>query len=449
MFTSIHLVDISFTIDPSQVLLSLKNDSYLPLPEIGTILQEGDTYAILKNIDIENRIDSINFEPYEIKAPTTCQIHKIEFYINSWNEYAEEYNYFIKSQIGRQSTKFVHTRTRLQSFLDNDSVDKFLVSTGISNLDLESKLGKYSYKSNKIKGILVKITGIYEEEISIGDKIANRHGNKGVISKIIPDNEMPVLEDGRRLDIIINPMGIISRMNVGQIYELHLNEVLHNVRENLKTLNLEDRVAEVTKIAEFIDKTPDKWVTKEILDIFDPVNPYTLRFIIPSFLGISPEDLISLMNYTNSSQYLRLFDPETNEYLENPIACGYIYFMKLVHRSSEKKSSRSIGPYSPKVLQPISGRKNNGGHRLGEMEVWSLLAHGANGALESLLTVHSDSIGKKSKLLASIIGNPNILRENGSEDDTPQSSYLFQTYLKILGIELKDVNEENNINDNK
>jgi DNA-directed RNA polymerase subunit beta len=145
------------------------------------------------------------------------------------------------------------------------------------------------------------------------------------------------------------------------------------------------------------------------------------------------------MELTGAKYKYTIFDPTTNLNLKNPISCGYIYFLKLVHRSSDKLSARSIGPYSRKTLQPLGGKKRSGGHKLGEMEVWALLSHGSKKFLEDLLTIHSDSPGLKNELLAKILENP-LLSEMDKSDKMPQSLRLLNAYMLTLGL---DINGEN------
>jgi len=318
----------------------------------------------------------------------------------------------------------------------------------LSRLDCSSRIGKYTNKGQKIGGIFVKMHGIYTEKIGIGDKIANRHGNKGIISKIIPKENMPVLPDGRRIEVILNPLGIISRMNDGQLYELHLNEALRNIRIKLKTLNNDDRVPYLKGFLDIIDKSTDKWTSEKIINEYrkdlervikneleSGVPEDNIYLIQPPFQSIKGNDSKNAMQYTSSETKQILYDPSSKMNIKNPIAVGYMYFLKLVHRSSDKMSARSIGPYSKKTLQPLGGKSRLGGHRLGEMEIWSLLAHGADNILKDFLTLHSDSPGLKNKFLADVLQNPE-LASHSALDDRPQSLRLFEAYLKILGLEL-------------
>jgi len=442
-FTSVHPVDLSFEIDPSQVLLSLENNDYIPLPDIGTVLSEGQTYAKLKHINTDENLESLNIDPYELKSPTKCKIVSIEFYVNKWNRSIDGFDTFIKVVSNNQSSKFLETKNKLQKFIGIDQCDDFMLINGLTRLDTSNRVGKYTNKGSKLKGILVKIKAIYEEEVSVGDKIANRHGNKGVISRIIPDNEMPFLEDGRRLDIIINPLGILSRMNVGQIFELHLGETIYQLKQQLDRLRVpKSKIDKVRKVLECLHDTKNSFAIDDVLNKFDPNNLDTLNFIIPPFLGPHPKQLKKVMELVGSKQYHKVFNPKTQSYFKSDISVGYIYFLKLMHRATDKTSARSIGPYTSKTLQPMGGKHNKGGHRLGEMEVWSMLAHGADDLLEHMLTTHSDSTKRKNMLLSEILDNPNLISEDEMGEETPQSNKLFNAYLNLLGINIKTVDEK-------
>ena len=447
-FTSIHGVDMTFTIETGQVLLSLEDDRYTPLPSIGDTLQKGDVCAKVKVLDGEDGFESINIEPHEVIAPIDCVVTSIEIYPNSWNKKVREFDGFIQNLIIKQTDGYNNLYTKLVANLGKVEADQFVILHGLSRLDCSSRIGKYTNKGQKIGGIFVKMHGIYTEKIGIGDKIANRHGNKGIISKIIPKENMPVLPDGRRIEVILNPLGIISRMNDGQLYELHLNEALRNIRIKLKTLNNDDRVPYLKGFLDIIDKSTDKWTSEKIINEYrkdlervikneleSGVPEDNIYLIQPPFQSIKGNDSKNAMQYTSSETKQILYDPSSKMNIKNPIAVGYMYFLKLVHRSSDKMSARSIGPYSKKTLQPLGGKSRLGGHRLGEMEIWSLLAHGADNILKDFLTLHSDSPGLKNKFLADVLQNPE-LASHSALDDRPQSLRLFEAYLKILGLEL-------------
>jgi len=444
-FTSLHSIDLTFSIEPGQVLLSLIDEEYMPLFSVGDKLKKGQIYARVKTIDDEDGFESINIEPFEPTAPVDCTITDIEIYPNSWNKQIKEFHDFIERMMITQTDNYIQLYSRLERFMDNkDDVNAFVTKNGLSRLDCVNQKGKYAHKGKRFGGILVKMQAVYEQQIGEGDKVANRHGNKGIISRIIPDNKMPKLPDGRNLDIIINPLGIISRMNIGQLYELHMSECLHQLKLKLKEIDgLDDKLELLDQVLDIIDKTDDEWIKNKIRSEFienynnnnDPEE--NLYFIQPPFQSISIYDLFNLMFIVDSEFRYEIFDPETGMNIKRFIVSGYIFFTKLIHRSSEKMAARSIGPYSKKTLQPLGGKSRSGGHRFGEMETWALLAHGGTNFLRDLLTVQSDSPGLKNKLLTKdILNNPSL--SDDSFDDRPQSMKLLEAYLDILGLKIKN-----------
>lgn len=441
-FTSIHSTDLTISIESGQVLLSLKNDEYKPLPLIGEKIKKGQVIAKIKTLDGEDGFESINIDPYEMISPVDCVISDIEIYPNSWNKKVIEFNNFIQELSIRQTDKFVILKEKLRTYLPDEEVEKFIVLNGISSLDCGTNTGKYSYKKQKIGGVVIKIQATYKEQIGIGDKIANRHGNKGVISKIIPKDQMPTLEDGRKLDIVLNPLGIISRMNVGQLYEVHLNEARYQVEQKMNLMKTEEEKLEFLEgFLDLVDKTPNKRVKPKVVEEYKKTGKIYL--IQPPFESITPEDLFDIMEYSGAKFKYPVFDPAIGTNLKKEITCGYIYFLKLVHRSSDKISARSIGPYSKKTLQPLGGKSRGGAHKFGEMETWALMAHGAEKLLEDFTTVQSDSPGLKNKLLAEILGNPDLVHDD-NYDIKPQSLRLMDSYLKVLGLNILKEGEVEN-----
>lgn len=465
-FTSLHDIDLSFELEPHQCLLSLNNEEYESLPKIGQTLKKGDVYCRIKVINPGADLELINIEPLEKTVPRDCKIVSIEVYPNYWNKDIEENHNLIETYIAKQTKRFEEILEKITKYLGPSECEKFLDINGLARLDSKNKIGKYYYEGKKVKGVLFKIKAIYEEKIGTGDKIANRHGNKGVIGKIIPKEKMPTLPDGRKMDIVINPLGIISRMNVGQLYELHLSECLYQLKKKLHTSkNPEKYLLGFLKLVD--NKTKDRWIQKKLYNEFkDNKKSLSLEeaisrlyIIQPAFQSIEPEDLIQIMVYVglltsritipkdssleeklliclkHISDKYKIYDPIAESEINNLIACGYMYFEKLVHRASDKMSARSIGPYSKKTLQPLGGKSSHGAHRLGEMEVWSLMAYNSKELLKSLLTTHSDSSVKKNELLAKILENPDLIDEEDN-DRKPESLSILEGNLRVIGINL-------------
>lgn len=236
---------------------------------------------------------------------------------------------------------------------------------------------------------LVKVTVAIRRKISVGDKMAGRHGNKGVVSKVVPMEDMPYMADGRPVDIILNPLGVPSRMNVGQILETHLGWAAERLNEYIATPVFEG--ATIEQIKEKLAKA-----------------------------GL-PED-----------GKLQLYDGLTGESFDNPVTVGYIYMLKLSHLVDDKIHARSIGPYSLVTQQPLGGKAQFGGQRFGEMEVWALEAYGAAYTLQEMLTVKSDDVTGRSKVYEAIVKG-----ENPPEPGYPEAFNVLIKELQALGLDVK------------
>lgn len=457
-FTSIHHVDFYFTVDPSQVLLTLKDGEHQPLPKIGQKLKKGEPYAKIKVLGFDEGIESITMEPNELCAPIDCEVIDIEIFPNSWNTKTIDHQKFIETMNIQQTERFAIIENAIREAMgrnavefdeENDDIGEkkinhILKSMNLHRWDCMSKKESYTMKGKPINGVMFRIRAVYKERIGIGDKITNRHGNKGVIALIEEDENMPVLPDGRIVDIILNPLGVPSRMNAGQIFEMHLNESLYMLKEKMKTVSEEDGKSLLKEFLSKIDNTPTKWAADKIYKDFEENLKAknfesaidSLYIIQPPFQSLKPRQLFDIMEFTGAQCKYQMFHPNSKVNINTPLAAGKMYFNKLVHRASDKLSARSIGPYSKKTMQPLGGKARHGGHRCGEMEVWALLAHGSGNLLKDFLTVQSDSPGKKNELLASILNNPDLC-EGDDSDHKPQSLRLFEANLKTLGLDIK------------
>lgn len=253
---------------------------------------------------------------------------------------------------------------------------------------------------------LVRVYVATKRKISVGDKMAGRHGNKGVISRILPEEDMPFLEDGTPLQVMLNPLGVPSRMNVGQVLEVHLGLVAHKLDQELRAKG---------------DK--QGWYVST-----------------PVFDGATEKDIVNLLkeNGFPESGKLQLRDGRTGEYFDNPVTVGYMYMLKLHHLVDDKIHARSTGPYSLVTQQPLGGKAQFGGQRFGEMEVWALEAYGAAYTLQEILTVKSDDIVGRVKTYESIVKGENI-----PEPGIPESFKVLIKEMQSLGLDVKVLSEEN------
>jgi DNA-directed RNA polymerase subunit beta len=274
-----------------------------------------------------------------------------------------------------------------------------------------------------------------KRKITDGDKLAGRHGNKGVISKILPIEDMPFMEDGTPVDIVLNPLGVPGRMNVGQVLEVHLGWV--------------------AKQGWTIEGDPD-WV-KNLPNL--PRESGSTTVATPVFDGASEHEITGLLDSTNvtrdgerligSSGKARLFDGRSGEPFPDPISVGYMYILKLHHLVDDKIHARSTGPYSMITQQPLGGKAQFGGQRFGEMEVWALEAYGAAYTLQELLTIKSDDIHGRVKVYEAIVKGENIPEPGVPESfkvliKEMQSLCLNVEVLSTDGttIEMRDSDEE-------
>ena len=331
----------------------------------------------------------------------------------------------------------------------------------VSTLEINKcEKNNFKFKGDVIDGVRIELTIKYERKIQIGDKLANRHGNKGTISTFVPDELMPVnKEDGTHADIVINPLGIISRMNVGQVFECHLGECIMNLRKMCKEMlaasESETKIDDVKKyiigFINIIDCTENKTYSAQAKSIIDVLNENQLESLVdnfniiqPPFQSIGTDELKRAMEYTGTKYEFKTYDPVSKKDIENELVFGWLYYMKLNHISQDKIACRGIGPYSAKTNQPLCGKSRKGGQRLGEMEIWAIIAHGDEKNLNEFITTKSDSIQLRNKYISHCIGNDELLADQ-DDDNVPQSLRLLENCLKSIGIDFKI---DNNATDN-
>ncbi len=242
---------------------------------------------------------------------------------------------------------------------------------------------------------LVRVYVAQKRKIGVGDKMSGRHGNKGVISRVLPREDMPFLADGTRLQIVLNPLGVPSRMNIGQVLEVHLG-----------------------------------YVAKKL----------GLKIATPVFDGATEADIKALFkeNGLPENGKFTVYDGRTGEAFENPVTVGYMYMLKLCHMVDEKMHARSTGPYSLVTQQPLGGKAQFGGQRFGEMEIWALEAYGAAHILQEVLTIKSDDVNGRSKCFESIVHGTPI-----TEPGTPEAFKVLIKEFQSLGLDIKILNDKN------
>jgi DNA-directed RNA polymerase subunit beta len=318
-----------------------------------------------------------------------------------------------------------------------------------------------------------------KRRVSVGDKLAGRHGNKGVIALIAPKEDMPFLPDGTPVDIILDPIGVPSRMNIGQVLETHLGwaaqvlgfRALTPVFDGADDTTIEDALARawIAQKAGAIDPNPGKsketmhldiakaWVNSQGYDeegVFSEETPGMAREVglrlwledlNISSRDLSPEELEQVVERINAEGKfspptygkVTLHDGRTGEPFDQPVTVGNIYMMKLIHLVEDKVHARSTGPYSLITQQPLGGKAQFGSQRFGEMEVWALEAYGAAHNLQEMLTIKSDDVTGRAKAYESIIKGDNILQPG-----VPESFKVLVKELQSLGLALEVINEE-------
>ena len=265
---------------------------------------------------------------------------------------------------------------------------------------------------------VVKVFVAVKRRLMPGDKMAGRHGNKGVVSKIVPIEDMPYMVDGKPVDIVLNPLGVPSRMNVGQILETHLGWACSELGEQIKHLykDFENKINEIkNKLKEiygeeFFESVVSKLNKKEIFELVENISN-GLPISTPVFDGASTKDITKMLDLSklpNTGQ-TTLWNGITGEKFDRPVTVGIIYMLKLNHLVEDKIHARSTGPYSLVTQQPLGGKAQLGGQRFGEMEVWALEAYGASYTLQEILTVKSDDVAGRTKVYETIVkGNNNF-----------------------------------------
>jgi len=303
----------------------------------------------------------------------------------------------------------------------------------IENFDLGDELAPGVVK-------MVKVYVAVKRKLSVGDKMAGRHGNKGVLSRILPIEDMPYFADGTPVDIVLNPLGVPSRMNVGQVLETHLGWAAHGmgmkVRELFGKINSADLLRDKFKkwfskeeYQSYFSNLTDEGLLKESSLMLDGVPLAT-----PVFDGASEEEIKSFLEEAGLSAtgQSTLYDGRTGEPFEQDVTVGIMYILKLHHLVDDKLHARSIGPYSLVTQQPLGGKAQFGGQRLGEMEVWAMEAYGAAYTLQEFLTVKSDDVAGRTRMYERIVKGNNAL-----EPGLPESFKVLMKELQSLGLEME------------
>jgi DNA-directed RNA polymerase subunit beta len=310
---------------------------------------------------------------------------------------------------------------------------------------LEAKRRKITQGDDLAPGVrkIVKVYLAVKRQIQPGDKMAGRHGNKGVISKINPIEDMPYDENGTPVDIVLNPLGVPSRMNIGQILETHLGMAAKGIGDKINAMLKQQQ--EVAKLREFIQRAYDlgadvrqkvdlnTFSDEEVLRLAENLRK-GMPIATPVFDGAKESEIKELLQLGGlpTSGQITLFDGRTGEQFERQVTVGYMYMLKLNHLVDDKMHARSTGSYSLVTQQPLGGKAQFGGQRFGEMEVWALEAYGAAYTLQEMLTVKSDDVNGRTKMYKNIVdGNHQM------EPGMPESFNVLLKEIRSLGINIE------------
>ncbi len=322
----------------------------------------------------------------------------------------------------------------------HDVLERYREERETVRINFEHQVSRYEKGDDLPPGVIkmVKIYVAMKRKLSVGDKMAGRHGNKGVLSRILPLEDMPYFADGTPVDMVLNPLGVPSRMNVGQILEIHLGRVAKGLGEQINRLLEENNMMELRQKMKNILSSE---IEKELIDNADEKELFELAWhhkdgfhmATPVFDGAKEEEIKALLQEAGleTTAQTTLYDGRTGEPFDEKITVGTMYMLKLHHLVDDKLHARSIGPYSLVTQQPLGGKAQFGGQRLGEMEVWAMEAYGAAYALQEFLTVKSDDMAGRTRMYEKIVKGQNVL-----EPGLPESFKVLTKELQALGLEV-------------
>ncbi|MEW5723289.1 MAG: DNA-directed RNA polymerase subunit beta, partial [Thermodesulfobacteriota bacterium] len=323
----------------------------------------------------------------------------------------------------------------------NNIIANYNEQVDLVRMVFERKIGKLK-KGDELPPGVIKMVKVYvamKRKLAVGDKMAGRHGNKGVVSRILPDEDMPYFEDGTPVDIVLNPLGVPSRMNVGQVLETHLGwasrELGRQVAELVETLQTEKLKRKLRKVLGEKDgkKYMEGLEDNDLLELARRSRK-GLHVATPVFDGASEDEIEEFLREAGLPEVGQawLRDGRTGELFENQVTVGVMYMLKLHHLVDDKIHARSIGPYSLVTQQPLGGKAQFGGQRLGEMEVWAMEAYGAAYSLQEFLTVKSDDVIGRTRMYEKIVKGDNVL-----EAGLPESFNVLVKELQSLGLDVE------------
>ncbi len=329
--------------------------------------------------------------------------------------------------------------------------ENFIKQKTVLRQDHEEKLEVLEHDDILKSGVIkhVKVYVATKRKIKVGDKMAGRHGNKGIVSNIVPEVDMPYMKDGKSVDVILNPLGVPSRMNIGQILEVHLGLVGKKLGSQIQDIfdakqktfieDLKAKMLEIADVAKLMEGKAflEKCTNDELLE-FARDWSQGVKFATPVFEGVDQAEMGKLFELAkiDSDGKVDLYDGMTGEKMKERVNVGYMYMLKLHHLVDEKVHARSTGPYSLVTQQPVGGKALFGGQRFGEMEVWALEAYGATAVLKEMLTIKSDDIDGRTNAYKAVATGENVPKSG-----VPETFFVLSKELQALGLDVEIYDE--------
>jgi DNA-directed RNA polymerase subunit beta len=321
------------------------------------------------------------------------------------------------------------------------------------DLAFEEKRKKLTQGDELPPGVLkmIKVYLAVKRRLQPGDKMAGRHGNKGVVSRIVPVEDMPHMADGTTVDIVLNPLGVPSRMNVGQVLEVHLGWAAKGLGKRIEEMMRDEKKTQIKSLRAYLNRiynetgagaNIDSLSEDELIELASNLKN-GVPFATPVFDGAAeseitkmlemayPEEVAKAIGLTESRTQAWLVDGRTGDQFERPVTVGYMHYLKLHHLVDDKMHARSTGPYSLVTQQPLGGKAQFGGQRFGEMECWALQAYGASYTLQEMLTVKSDDISGRTKLYENIVKGDHTI-----EAGMPESFNVLVKEIRSLALDM-------------
>lgn len=439
--------DMTVNVRKNAILLSLDDKQYKPFLKVGDTVSKGDVIGITKRMPVKN-LSVLYEKPKKVYSEYTGTIVGVDIMADTIYEGAKEYYGEVISAIDRNMANLELMQKEILHAYNQYSEEPMAVLPDYVRTKIEAVSGfrknrkffaKRSYTGMKV---IYRIKCI--EPVSIGDKMANRYGNKGVITIVVPDDRM-LRVNGRTVDIVINIMGLVSRMNLQpHVSELWASAIVSRVKDMCKLLVIQKKEDDALKLIKHfyyeIDNSSDKSLYKS-MDFTIGIRKLidNLAFVAPPFNGADIYLMEKLLDEYGLSDVQKVYDPSFGGNIM--MSTGMMFWQKLHHLSAEKLLARSVGSYSPKTGQPMK-RSDNKGQRLGEMEVWALQEHDSETALKEFLTIKSDDLKGKAKVMKDIIYGKEAHMPETSET---RSSVLFRKTLNAAGLDIieDDDNQDN------